>query len=76
MGDISKSIDETNQPSKAPIPIPQQQPKQNVVANKPQPPHGSSKHFQMLKQRQDEQAIIKAMKSSSMSPKTTPASGR
>ena len=76
MGDISKSIDETNQPSKASIPQQpqqQQQPKQNVVVNKP---HGSSKHFQMLKQRQDEQAIIKAMKSSSMSPKTTPASGR
>ena len=74
MGDISKSILETNRPSKTPIPK-KQPPKQQNETNKPPPQKSSgAKNIHLMKQKQEEAAIIKAMKSSSMSPKPTPAS--
>ena len=70
MGDISKSILETNRPSKTSVPK-KQPPKQQNETSKPQPQKSSG--IQLMKQKQEQAAIIKAMKSSSMSPKSTPA---
>ena len=69
MGDISKSILETNRPSKA-TPTKKQPLKQQNETVKPiQQQSSGVKNIQILKQKQEEAAIIKAMKSSSMSPK-------
>ena len=69
MGDISKSILETNRPAKATAPK-KQPPKQQTETAKTVPQQSSgAKNIQVLKQKQEEAAIIKAMKSSSMSPK-------
>ena len=69
MGDISKSILETNRPSKA-TPTKKQPLKQQNETVKPiQQQSSGVKNIQILKQKQEEAAIIKAMKGSSMSPK-------
>ena len=75
MGDISKSIKETNQPSKSNIVEPKkQQPKQTQekITSKYANP-SSNKNVQILRQKQDEAAIIKAIQGSMMSSKTAPA---
>lgn len=74
MGDISKSIKETNQQSKSSVAVPSKQPQKQTLPNKQQKtPCSSNKNIQALRQKQEQQSIIMAMKSSSMSPKTTPA---
>ena len=78
MGDISKSIKETNQQSKPSIAVSSKQPQKPTVTNKQQKitSGGKMNHFQVLKQKQEQQSIIMAMKSSSMSPKTIPTPAR
>ena len=73
MGDISKSIKETNAQSKSNVTVVTKQPqKPNVINKQQKPPCGGNKNILSLKQKQEQQAIIMAMKTSSMSPKATP----
>jgi hypothetical protein len=75
MGDISKSIKETNQPAKSNVVEPKkQQPKQTQekITSKYANP-STNKNVQILRQKQDEAAIIKAIQTSMMSSKPAPA---
>ena len=74
MGDISKSILETNRPAKTQVAKKQPPKKQNETPKPSTQQSTGAKNIQVFRQKQEEAAIIKAMKSSSMSPKPTPAS--